>query len=389
MDVGECTLHSPPKYRQSIWILLPVNNFCFSFLFTEMVKGEPMFVFNLTSISTSEHVFSGDIHVYRKRPKSPDHQSNAHAHAHMILHHVAPGNYLTHIASLLMSDAKFGWQSYDVTSAVQNCLQKSRDHQRVAISFASGRVKTGDNSLPLKHFIRHNVALPFLIVFSNDTQNITLDHIDPHFAVKGPQDVIIDPEFGVEVPLFGKKRRKSSRGHRKASVSRETASRMSSEVEDEGIEQDDESAEEVPELVVHRGRRSIYDNEIPEHPTDAVEPDAPYNVPRTHPGILKGRGQSVVASPPTSADVIRETLTVPGRVRQRWWWRRRRRLWRVLQEAKEEGKTQKSQEEERSRAKSKKQEQRGSHSTLPSWVGERNSPSGEHHPGGQPGLPVW
>ena len=170
-----------------------------------MVKGEPMFVFNLSSISSSELVFSSDMHVYRKRPKSPNQENNAY----MLINQVAPDNYLTHIASLHMTGTRFGWQSYDVTSSVQNCLQKSRDQQRLAISFASSRVMTSDNSLPLKHFIRHNVALPFLIVFSNDTQNITLDHIDPHFTVKDVQDVIIDPEFGVEVPLFGKSRRKN------------------------------------------------------------------------------------------------------------------------------------------------------------------------------------
>ena len=264
-----------------------------------MVNGEPMFVFNLSSISSSEQVFSSDIHVYRKRPKSRDHETSAY----MLLHQVAPANYLTHIASLLMSGSKFGWQSYDVTSSVQNCLQKSREQQNLAISFASSRVRTSDNTLQLKHFIRHNVALPFLIVFSNDTQNITLDHIDPHFAVKGAQDVIIDPEFGVEVPLFGKKRRKSSRGHfshNKASVSEGTTSRISSEMDKESLEQS-ESTEEITSQEAHRGKRSIYDNEIPEHPTETVEPDAPYNVPRTHPGILKGRGQSRYQVPATSA----------------------------------------------------------------------------------------
>ena len=166
---------------------------------------------------------------------------------------------------------------------------------------------TSDNSLPLKHFIRHNVALPFLIVFSNDTQNITLDHIDPHFAVKDVQDVIIDPEFGVEVPLYGKRRRKSRVHHsiKKASVSEETTSQISSETEEQKKKKEVQrkSTEEVAPAL-HRRKRSIFDNEIPEHPTDAVEPDAPYNVPRTHPAILQGRGQSRHQVPVTSSQQL-------------------------------------------------------------------------------------
>ena len=266
-----------------------------------MLDGKPMFVFNLSSISSSELVFSSDIHVYRKRPKSPDQGNNAY----LLLNLRAP-NYLTHITSLRMSDARFGWQSYDVTYPVQNCLQKPRDQQRLAMSFASSRIMTSDNSLPLKHFIRHNVALPFLIVFSNDTQNITLDHIDPHFTIKDMQDIIIDPELGVEVPLYGGKRRsKSHFSYKEDFVSEETTSKTSSEAGDNSREKEEpnkSTEEEFPGS--YRGKRSIFDNEIPEHPTDTIEPDAPYNVPRTHPGILKGRMQMRHQVPVTSSQQL-------------------------------------------------------------------------------------
>ena len=41
-----------------------------------------------------------------------------------------------------------------------------------------------------------------------------------------------------------------------------------------------------------RWRRSIYDNEIPEHPDQDIPLPPSYNVPRTDPGILEGRGES-------------------------------------------------------------------------------------------------
>ena len=121
------------------------------------------------------------------------------------------------------------------------------------------------------------------------------------------QDVIIDPEFGVEVPLYGKRRRKSRVHHsiKKASVSEETTSQISSETEEQKKKKEVQrkSTEEVAPAL-HRRKRSIFDNEIPEHPTDAVEPDAPYNVPRTHPAILQGRGQSRHQVPVTSSQQL-------------------------------------------------------------------------------------
>ncbi len=236
-----------------------------------------MFVFNLSCVSPSEVLLSGDLHVYRKRPKSPD---PGEAHAHMLLHHER-----VPLDAIRMRSSKFGWQAYDVTSAVQE--SRGEQAQKLIVSFRS-EAPPGGEVLPLKHFIRHNIALPFLIVFSNDTQNITLDHIDPHFrqtqgTERGRSDeVIIDPEFGVEVPLFGAGRRKRPKQRQIIHHSKtETLTTSEVSTEDE-VDLDREQVEP-------RQRRSIYDNEIPEHPTDSVKPDAPYNVPRTHPGILQGR----------------------------------------------------------------------------------------------------
>lgn len=289
------------------WQILAVTfvfmNWCFNVYFpvAEILNGEPMFVFNLSSVSSSEVVFSGEIHVYRKRPKSADHAHDAY----VFLHQVAPQNYLKYMASLRMTSPRFGWQSYDITSSVQGCLG-STPQQRLAVSFASGNIQTEKNTLPLKHFIRHNIAMPFLIVFSNDTQNITLDHIDPHFSLQGgsrKDDVIIDPEFGREVPLFGEGRR-ASRGHRH-SRERTFVSYGESTLE-ETTHYDAQESEDEVELSAKsvRSRRSIFDNEIPEHPLDAVEPDAPYNVPRTHPGILQGRNQLRHQIPVTSSEKL-------------------------------------------------------------------------------------
>ncbi|XP_074647688.1 uncharacterized protein LOC141903468 [Tubulanus polymorphus] len=146
------------------------------------VNRHRIFLFNLSSVLPSEKVFSAEIHLYKKQMKTRRMGSDIS----LIMFDVSKVNLNT-LGDVFISSKTYGWQIYDVTRALQTCLRvKSRRREHLfGLMFRSG----GGNpnvDIPLKKFIRHH-SKPFLIIYSNDTQNLTIDHIDPHFK---PKDLI-------------------------------------------------------------------------------------------------------------------------------------------------------------------------------------------------------
>jgi len=149
------------------------------------VNGIEMFIFNLSSIRSEEAVIGAELHLYQKHVKSRPNRQNAN----LILHQVG-SSYMWDLEERTVAAQSYGWQSIQMTDAVRRCLEGG-GHDLLTISFErdSGRY------LDIKRFMRHSYR-PFLIVFSNDTQNITQDHIDPHFKQGSFKENIIDPETG-------------------------------------------------------------------------------------------------------------------------------------------------------------------------------------------------
>ncbi len=251
-----------------------------------------MFLFNLSSITSSEKVFSGEVHLNRKKMT----KRTSTKDIFMKLHEVAP-TYLSELDTHRLHSRGHGWHSYDLTSAVKSCLatRKTSPHL-LAISLQSD----SKTSIPLRRFMQHSYR-PFLIVFSNDTQNITLDHMDPYFNPLEVKEALIDPETGAEIKGGRKKKRR-----RRPLVDDKSNQRDESEMIKVHtlFEKDDFKSQEltemlhenkIPEMVYPdadlslRHKRSIYDNEIPEDPYESVRPETPFNLPKTHPGILQGR----------------------------------------------------------------------------------------------------
>ena len=171
--------------------------------------------------------------------------------------------------------------------------------------------------------------MPFLVLFSNDTQNITLDHVDPHFRSADLTEEIVDPEFGYDPTLVdGEYRRKQ--------VNDEEDTDYDEDYSEEEDEEDEEEAEDEEESPGQQGelddifnfdgfgddttdddtevspsqrsshkpvltdagnkhpsrrRRSIHDNEIPESPDQRIHLKPPYNMPLPDSAIFPPRSK--------------------------------------------------------------------------------------------------
>lgn len=209
-----------------------------------VVNGETMFVFNLSSVSRTEQLLSAEIHLYKRKPKRFNHKKDIE----LKMYEVAP-HYMSEEGKITMRAESFGWQWYDVTEAIDSCLAARRRVPHLfALNFKTEKQNGKLKDIALKKFIRHH-SMPFLIVYTNDTQENRFDQLDS-LADKIKSD---------------------------APVKKETVKKM--------------IPDEVAEVKL-RDKRSIYDNEIPENPVDYQRIERKFNIPQTHPGILQTRRQN-------------------------------------------------------------------------------------------------
>lgn len=224
-----------------------------------------MFVFNLSSVaSTQEDIISAEIHVY-KRKKS---HFNKHGDLEFILHEVAP-HYTKESGKVVMTPEVYGWQWFDVTNVVKNCvLDRRSDAHSLGLNFKVSKPHGNSNILHLNRFI-HRHSVPYLIIYSNDSQDIDINTItdfsNSHENIKALPS---DPVSNVDLTVKERTKQRSRR-----SV-------------------DDNSAD----LPVYNSRArsiSILTNEIPEDPEDYNRP-YPINVKeiQTHPRMLQTRKES-------------------------------------------------------------------------------------------------
>jgi hypothetical protein len=231
-----------------------------------VVNEQHMFIFNMSSVTSSERVFSGEVHLYRKKLKTRAETPNIV----MKLHEVAP-TYLSEVDNFLLHARGHGWHSYDVTTAIKSCLSTKRESPHL---MALSLEWENQMVIPLQKFMQ-NAYRPFLIIFSNDTQNITLDHMDPYFNPSGLKDPLIDPETGGTV-----KNRKKNRQN-KPPINKDQVKGIIN-IEDDAIELGNKISDiKSPKLsdIFRRHRRSIFDNEIPQEAYDNDETQIVLNVP--------------------------------------------------------------------------------------------------------------
>lgn len=258
-----------------------------TFVFPGSVGGEKAFIFNLSSVARTERVFNAEIHLFRKRIRSRNSTIS------LRLHRVSLNKVYDAGSVDLITEAR-GWHATNMTPAVKSCISRRRSPGDV-LAVTIRKVKKNSRksrTMSLHRFMDH-MTLPFLVLYSNDTQNITLDHVDPHFRATDLEEEIFDPEFGY-IPNFS-----NSLSHHARTIfdyddsadydSEDGEVDVSNEKDDDapfkGFGFDDDDAKALSESVADitdRKRRSIFDNEIPEEPVDNVK-QGPFNVPLTNP----------------------------------------------------------------------------------------------------------
>ena len=148
------------------------------------IEGEEMLLFNLSALSGSEEIGSVELHFYKRR------QQRRH-HYYLQGFSVGEGARLTPIGKWQVEQDRRGWMVYDVTQTVHQWKEsrvhgnvkqrhKKGDNHHVGFMFQmvkrSSDLVYGDDTVSIDSVVRMDPS-PFLIIFSNELSNATLDHV--------------------------------------------------------------------------------------------------------------------------------------------------------------------------------------------------------------------
>lgn len=86
-----------------------------------------------------------------------------------------------------------GWQVVNATITVKECVNTIASHYQLGVTFSTVDENQVAKPVDMKQFLRHH-SLPFLLVFSNDSQSLDMDQIKRPFSLN---ENIIDPESGL------------------------------------------------------------------------------------------------------------------------------------------------------------------------------------------------
>ncbi|XP_025109610.1 LOW QUALITY PROTEIN: bone morphogenetic protein 3-like [Pomacea canaliculata] len=255
------------------------------------VNGEAMFVFNLSSIPPTERVLRAKVHLYKRKPGHRKKHSRMRGdNTELILYEVAP-HYLSQTGSIIMRSSSAGWQWYGATDAVVSCLMADRQHPHLfALSFRADKPSGKTRQVSLKKFVWHH-SLPFLILYSNETESVNLEELD--IVAERMHSRRVEGQGKDYEDLGGEE----GVGGEEGSINNEKESPKSRDKDIEDV---------VPS--VRREKRSILTNEIPEDPQEYYKfKYLKFNMPQTHPGMLTARregrqktgGGRLIPYPPT------------------------------------------------------------------------------------------
>ena len=245
-------------------------------------------MFQLSCVDPEEVIVKAELHMYGRRQSKKKQQRTHRSERSMTmmtydLNNVTSTRYALQLVPLSMRNSG-GWQIYDVTRSITLTLQETEDTMRAMM--AANFFWTRDNEKKVdwsskrpirRHSLLRHYSSIALVIFSNDTQNITLDHLNPHLNPGNDNQVsIIDPETGQPIE------------------SPEKLARVGSSKKSYASKHDDsmplEWGDFNDETTWVRKKRSIYDNEIPENPEESLTPyHSTYNVIIPHPSILQSK----------------------------------------------------------------------------------------------------
>lgn len=229
----------------------------------ETVSGQPMFIFNLTSLVSTEEMISAEIHLFKRRKT----HFNKNGHLELILHEIAP-NYVTESGKITLRAESYGWQWFDVTNSVQSCLAERRDKPNaLGLNFKMIIPEGKFHVWQLKRFMHHH-SVPYLVIYSNDSDDLDLDSLE-----KARKDI----------KLTGK--------HIESEIDSKTDTGISERTKARGKRSVSDNSADLPALYPIARSRSILTNEIPEDPNDYQSYPVGIGI-QTHPGMLQTRKES-------------------------------------------------------------------------------------------------
>ncbi|KAI9559653.1 decapentaplegic-like protein [Daphnia sinensis] len=145
------------------------------------VGGEEMLLFNLSGLTRSEEIGSVELHFYKRRAVGRKKMnSKAHHHHHLQGFSLDPsvvGSPVRQIGKWQVALDKRGWQVYDVSEAVHSVSRQQSSSSRQQLGFMFQGVKRSSGlyeNLSIDSVLRMEPS-PFLVVFSNERSNATLE----------------------------------------------------------------------------------------------------------------------------------------------------------------------------------------------------------------------
>lgn len=221
------------------------------------VLGPEMLLFNLSDILSSEEVLHTEIHLCQKKTRRRFSHRDVHLKLFDVSQRSAPPLGVATIA------AEKGWKSYDVTDAIDNFRVKNPAGALIGASFLVKTPHGRKKKIPPHKLIREELS-PFLVIFSNDNENVTLDDLEAELLKSNNYLTV-----------------KAERKLRKADVTEPETIRGKRSVNELRTNIIDEEDFDEPDIY----KRSIFNNELP------GENDSTFGmtIPKTNPGVLRSR----------------------------------------------------------------------------------------------------
>lgn len=158
--------------------------------FSGGIEDDETLQFNLSTLSQTEEITSAELHFFKKQhgkrqsssmpqsssssPSSPS-LSSSHKHRVHLLATSVDRSKRNHIRRWPINNDKRGWQVIDVTQAVDQWMEAHQSADLLAFQFECGHSSDPHiDWMPLDTVIRMDPS-PFLIIFSNEVSNVTLE----------------------------------------------------------------------------------------------------------------------------------------------------------------------------------------------------------------------
>jgi hypothetical protein len=148
----------------------------------EIIDGQLMYIFNVSKFVSHEHVFGGELHVMRKK---------AGLRRHVAIQMSSLGCPSLDLEPLRPVNQTDAWHVFDVTRELQTCLDRA-SHRRYGgtginlltlTSFFLGSALDDQQATPISgRKVTRYLSKPFLVVYLNESQTITQDHVQPRLA---------------------------------------------------------------------------------------------------------------------------------------------------------------------------------------------------------------